>query len=168
MVREAQWDMFKRCEIDRAGLCALADHARAAGIVLFSTPTSEEGIADIQAARMPLLKNGSDYLTNTPLIEAMARSGLPTVLSTGMATLGEIDDAVRAFTAAGGKELVLLGVHLALPDASCRRAPSPPAVSARRLRPAGGFQRSHRWAGRGVRLGGARRLLRGEALHPRP
>ena len=38
----------------------------------------------------------------------MARSGIPTVLSTGMATLAEIDDAVRAFCDAGGRELVLL------------------------------------------------------------
>jgi N,N'-diacetyllegionaminate synthase len=128
LVREAQWDMFKRCELDRAALCALADHARAAGIVLFSTPTSEEGIADMQAAGMPLVKNGSDYLTNTPLIEAMARSGLPTVLSTGMATLGEIDDAVRAFSGAGGTELVLLVCTSRYPtppsDVHLRRLPS--------------------------------------------
>jgi N-acetylneuraminate synthase/N,N'-diacetyllegionaminate synthase len=56
----------------------------------------------------PLLKNGSDYLVHLPLIRAMARSGLPTVISAGMAEGAEIKDAVEAFRDAGGNELILL------------------------------------------------------------
>ncbi|MBK9203498.1 MAG: N-acetylneuraminate synthase family protein [Candidatus Obscuribacter sp.] len=39
------------------------------------------------------IKNGSDYLTHLPLIKAMGKTGLPVVLSTGMSTLEEIDQA---------------------------------------------------------------------------
>ena len=108
LVRESQRDMFKRCEVASEDLAGLAAHCADCGIVFFSTPTSEEGVADLHRLGVSLLKNGSDYLVHLPLIRAMARSGIPTVISTGMATLAEIDDAVRAFREAGGRDLVLL------------------------------------------------------------
>ncbi|HZT87590.1 MAG TPA: N-acetylneuraminate synthase family protein [Stellaceae bacterium] len=114
-VTEAQYDLFKRCELDRDALAALFRHCRDIGLIPFTTPTSEAGIADAQAAGAALLKNGSDYLTHLPLIRAMARSGATTILSTGMATLAEIDDAVRAFRGAGGRSLVLLHCVSAYP-----------------------------------------------------
>jgi N-acetylneuraminate synthase/N,N'-diacetyllegionaminate synthase len=104
----SQFDLFKRCELDEHALRMLADHCRRAGVVFFSTPTGEAGLRDLLAAGSPLVKNGSDYLTHLPLIAAMARSGLPTVLSTGMATAEDVDDAVTAFREAGGRDLVLL------------------------------------------------------------
>jgi N-acetylneuraminate synthase/N,N'-diacetyllegionaminate synthase len=105
---EAQYDMFKRCELSPTALVYLREHCDQRGIIFFSTPSSEKGIADLVRAGAQLLKNGSDYLIHLPMIRAMARSGLPTVLSTGMATLAEIDEAVRVFREAGGKDLVLL------------------------------------------------------------
>jgi N-acetylneuraminate synthase/N,N'-diacetyllegionaminate synthase len=77
---------------------------------------------------VPLLKNGSDYLVHLPLVRTMARTGLTTVLSTGMATLAEIDDAVRAFRAAGGTDLILLHCTSSYPtppeDVNLRRIPA--------------------------------------------
>lgn len=107
-VVESQFAMFKRCELTPSALGELKAHCDDLGLVFFSTPTSEEGIADLLSIGTPLLKNGSDFLVNLPLIEAMARTGLPTILSTGMATLGEIDDSVRSFREAGGKQLIVL------------------------------------------------------------
>jgi len=107
-VTEAQFDMFKRCELSRDHLRQLADHCRAIGIAMHSTPTGQDGIDDLLAAGVGVLKNGSDYLTNLDLVAAFARTGLPTVLSTGMATVAEIDDAVRTYRAAGGQDLILL------------------------------------------------------------
>jgi N-acetylneuraminate synthase/N,N'-diacetyllegionaminate synthase len=127
-VVESQFDMFKRCELRPEDLAALARHCEKKGVVFFSTPTSEAGIADLVRAGAPLLKNGSDYLVHLPLIRAMARSGLPTVLSTGMATLAEIEDAVIAFREAGGRDLVLLHCTSAYPtadaDAHLRKIPT--------------------------------------------
>jgi N,N'-diacetyllegionaminate synthase len=126
-VREAQFDMFKRYELAPQAWPELADHCRRRGVVFFSTPTGEAGLEELVSLGAPLLKNGSDYLMNLPLIRSMARTGIPTVLSTGMATLAEIDGAVRAFREAGGEQLVLLHCTSSYPtppaDVNLRRIP---------------------------------------------
>jgi N-acetylneuraminate synthase/N,N'-diacetyllegionaminate synthase len=120
--------MFKRCEVDASWLAELKRHCDDRGLVFFTTPTGVDGIADALRVEAPLLKNGSDYLTHLPLIRAMARTGVPTVLSTGMATLAEIDDAVRTFREAGGTDLVLLHCTSSYPtpaeDVHLRKIPT--------------------------------------------
>jgi len=111
----SQEELFRRSELDISGLRRLAEHCQRAGVVFFSTPTSSAGLRDLQEIGAHLVKNGSDYLTNLALIADMARSGLPTVLSTGMATETEVDDAVACFREAGGRELVLLHCTSAYP-----------------------------------------------------
>ena len=107
-VEESQYDMFKRYELTRGQLHALKEYCDHVGILFFSTPTGTEGIEELVELGAPMIKNGSDFLVHLQLIEQMARTGIPTILSTGMATLAEIDDAVRAFREAGGTDLILL------------------------------------------------------------
>ena len=107
-VVESQYDLFKRCELRRAALRELKKFSDDRGVLFHSTPTSEEGIRDLVEIGTPVLKNGSDYLTHLPLIRLMGKTGLPTVLSTGMATTEEIDDAVRAFRETGNDRVILL------------------------------------------------------------
>jgi N,N'-diacetyllegionaminate synthase len=107
-VIEPQYDMFKRYELPEDGWAELLEHCGQRGVVFFSTPTGTETLEQLVRIGTPLLKNGSDYLVHLPLIRAMARTEIPTVLSTGMSTLEEIDDAVGAFRDAGGEELILL------------------------------------------------------------
>ena len=107
-VVESQYDMFKRCEIADDDLVFLRDACDRHGISFLSTPTSEEGVAALMALDAPALKNGSDYLGHLDLIMAMARTGRPTILSTGMATEEEVAEAVGAYRGAGGRDLVLL------------------------------------------------------------
>jgi N,N'-diacetyllegionaminate synthase len=114
-VDESLYDMFKRSELDAKDLALLAAHSRDRGLTFHSTPTSMEGIRQLVDLGVPVLKNGSDYLTHVPLIREMGRSGLPTVLSTGMSTLAEIDDAVRAFRETGNDQLILLHCVSAYP-----------------------------------------------------
>ncbi len=116
-VVESQYDMFKRCELPPAALPELRAACDQHGVIFFSTPTSKEGIADLVRAGAPLLKNGSDCLLHLSLIGAMAHTGLPTVLSTGMATRAEIASAVSAFRGAGGRDLVLLHCTSSYPTA---------------------------------------------------
>jgi len=105
---QTQYEMFKEREIPREALPELRAHAAELGIAFVSTPTSEQGIQDLVDVRADAVKNGSDYLVHLPLVRAMARSGLPTILSTGMSTTAEIDDALRAFDDAGGEHVVVL------------------------------------------------------------
>lgn len=107
-ISEPQAEMFKRYELSDDEVLDLAHYCRKAEIDFHSTPTNENGIQLLVDAGVGVLKNGSDYLSNIPLIEAMARTNLPTVLSTGMATLSDIDEAVRAFHASGNNQLILL------------------------------------------------------------
>jgi N-acetylneuraminate synthase/N,N'-diacetyllegionaminate synthase len=105
---ESQWDMFKRCELPQSNFRALREHCVKRGVIFFSTPTGEEGVRELVEIGASMLKNGSDYLVHLPLIRTMARTGLPTVISTGMATVEDIEDAVNAFREAGGKDLIVL------------------------------------------------------------
>ena len=105
---ESQYDMFKRCELNFEELRELKEYCDALDLCFFSTPTSRRGIEDLVNLKVDILKNGSDFLVNLALISEMAKSKIPTVLSTGMATLSEIDEAVRCFKEAGGEQLVLL------------------------------------------------------------
>ena len=114
-VIESEYDLFKRCELTRKALGELKSYSDSFGLLFHSTPTSKSGIEDLINLGVPLLKNGSDYLTNLPLIRAMGHTGLPTVISTGMATLAEIDDAVRTFRETGNNQLILLHCISAYP-----------------------------------------------------
>jgi N,N'-diacetyllegionaminate synthase len=127
-VVESQYDLFKRCELAPADLAALKARADEHGLVLFSTPTSPATLADLVALGTPVLKNGSDFLGHLPLIRAMGATGLPTILSTGMATIAEIDEAVRAFRESGNDRLILLHCTSSYPtpprDVHLRRIPA--------------------------------------------
>ena len=127
-VVESQFDMFKRCELRPEALGELRQHCDECGVVFFSTPMDEEGVAELVREGVPLLKNGSDCLGHLPLIRCMARTGVPTVISTGMATREDIDDAVQAFREAGGRDLILLHCTAAYPtpaeDVNLRKIPA--------------------------------------------
>ena len=116
-VVESQYEMFKRCELSRDQLALLKETCDAHGVIFHSTPTSPDGIGDLQSINCEILKNGSDYLTNLELVQTMGETSLITVLSTGMATLAEIDESVRAFRETGNQKLILLHCTSSYPTA---------------------------------------------------
>lgn len=113
-VTESQWNMFKRCEPKAGWVTRLKEFCDEHRIIFFSTPTSEAGVNELVENRIPLIKNGSDYITHLPLLEHMARTGIPVVISTGMANQQDIDDAVAAIRL-GTSPLVLLHCTSAYP-----------------------------------------------------
>lgn len=127
-VTESQYDLFKRCELSADQLADLKTRCDERGVVFLSTPTSAQGVRLLKELGAPLLKNGSDFLTHLELVAAMGASGVPTVLSTGMATCAEIEDAVRAFRDAGGRDCLLLRCTSAYPaplhDVNLRAIPA--------------------------------------------
>ena len=84
--------------------------ARAArhGLHCFSTPFDETAVDFLQTLDVPAYKIASFECTDLPLVRKVAATGKPMIISTGMATLAEIDDTVRAARAAGCRDLVLL------------------------------------------------------------
>jgi len=85
------------------------------GMVFFSTPFDFTSVDFLESLRVPMYKIASFELVDLPLIQRIAQTGKPAILSTGMATLGEIDEAVRAFRDAGGAQLTLLKCTSAYP-----------------------------------------------------
>jgi N-acetylneuraminate synthase len=82
--------------------------ARERGLVAFSTPFDASAVEFLQSLEVPAFKVASFENVDLPLIRRVAATGKPLIISTGMATVAEIDDAVRAAREAGCRDLILL------------------------------------------------------------
>jgi N-acetylneuraminate synthase len=90
----SQADMLRQLELSVEAHHRIADHCVKRGITFLSTPFDPPSLALLLEIGVPRLKVASGELTNGPMILAMARTGLPMIVSTGMATLDEVADAL--------------------------------------------------------------------------
>ena len=86
--------IFKRC--------------RELGLIAFSTPFDETAVDFLESLNVPAYKIASFENNHLPLIRKVALTGKPTIISTGMATIAELDEAVKTARDAGCEELILL------------------------------------------------------------
>ncbi len=101
-------ELFDRVALPRAAHSEIYSHAADRGLIAFSTPFSEEAVDFLCSIGTPAIKIASSDLNHLRLIRHAARRGVPLILSTGKATLGEVDDAVRAALDAGCSGLAVL------------------------------------------------------------
>lgn len=104
---QSQLDMLRALELAPADHHAIAAECARRGIEFLSTAFDLESLAFLVGEMgIARIKIPSGELTNAPLVLAAARTGLPMIVSTGMATLGEVEQAlgVIAFGAVGGNE----------------------------------------------------------------
>lgn len=87
---------------------AIMDRAAVHGVHCFSTPFDDTSVDFLESLNVPAYKIASFENTDLPLIKRVASTGKPMIMSTGMATAGEIEEAVRTARDAGCRDLVLL------------------------------------------------------------
>jgi N-acetylneuraminate synthase len=91
---ESQHAMLQRLELPHSAHHALIARAKQRGIEFLSTPFDQQSFEFLLSLRLLRIKIGSGDLTNAPLLHAVARTGATLILSTGMATLGEVEEAL--------------------------------------------------------------------------
>lgn len=84
------------------------DRARKLGIIPFSTPFDDTAVDFLETLDVPCYKIASFENTDLPLIRRVAATGKPLIISTGMATVAELDETVRTAREAGCTDMVLL------------------------------------------------------------
>jgi N-acetylneuraminate synthase len=92
---ESQFEMLKKLEVAEKDHYGLVEHCAARKIQFLSTPFDSESLdLLVKRVKVPRLKIPSGEITNAPFLLHAARSGVPIILSTGMSTLGEVEQAL--------------------------------------------------------------------------
>lgn len=112
---ESQFEMIKKLELTEKDFGELSAYARKEGIVFLSSPFDKKSVDLLDELGAPAFKIPSGEITNFPLLKHIARKGKPIILSTGMSTLGEIEDALEVIRKEGAKEIILLHCVTAYP-----------------------------------------------------
>lgn len=105
---ESQFVMIKKLELKERDFKELFDYAHRKGLVFLSSPFDKRSVDLLDELGVPAFKIASGEITNLPLLKHIARKGKPIILSTGMSTLGETEEAVEIIMREGVKEIILL------------------------------------------------------------
>jgi N,N'-diacetyllegionaminate synthase len=98
---ETRFDYWRRMEFTATQWRKLHDHAKERGLIFLSSPFSREAVAMLGETGIDGWKIASGEVTNTPMLREMSKHPRPVLLSTGMSTWQEIDDAVAAIRELG-------------------------------------------------------------------
>lgn len=98
------WDASERCWLGWDGYATVCERAHRRGLRFGGTPSSVDGVQCLVSLGADYLKVSSDYLLRRDVIDAATKTGLPLVISTGMATLSEISSLLYRFRRSGARQ----------------------------------------------------------------
>ncbi|MCQ4089323.1 pseudaminic acid synthase [Exiguobacterium sp. LL15] len=102
------YDLYKEAYTPWEWHKELMDYAKEIGIICFSSPFDSSAVDFLESLNVPAYKIASFEITDVPLIEYVASKQKPVIISTGIATMQEIDEAIAACKRAGNEEIILL------------------------------------------------------------
>ncbi len=105
---ESQHEMLKELELSEDEFKELYKYTKRRGIIFLSTPFDFESVDFLEELGVPAFKVSSADLTNLPFLKYIAEKRKPIILSTGMGTLGEIEEAINTIKNAGNEDIILL------------------------------------------------------------
>lgn len=108
-------ELYKKMELPREWQSELTDYARDKGIIFLSTPFDEKAADQLDALGVPAFKVASFELVHLSLLTHIARKGKPVLLSTAMANLGEIEEAIEAILEEDNDQIILLHCGVGYP-----------------------------------------------------
>lgn len=94
---DSQLEMVRKISLPMSDFATLNEHCKEIGIKFLSTPFDLESIDLLATLGMDYMKVPSGEITNLPYLRKIARTGIPVIMSTGMCTLGMIEDALNVF-----------------------------------------------------------------------
>ena len=112
---ESQLEMVRRLHFDFAAHKELKEYCDSIGIQYLSAPFDIPSVRFLGSLGLPAIKVPSGELTNLPYLEEVGRTGMPVILSTGMSTLNEIEDAVGILEESGCPDITLLHCNTQYP-----------------------------------------------------
>jgi N,N'-diacetyllegionaminate synthase len=118
---ESAFEMIRKLELDIQTHQVLIEYAREHNIMFLSTPFDIESVKLLNNLGLPIMKIPSGEITNLPYLRAIGSSGCRVILSTGMATLGEIESALHILISAGTpkEEITILHANTEYPTPMC-------------------------------------------------
>lgn len=102
------YDLYKEAHTPWEWHKPIFEHARKKGLIVFSTPFDETAVDFLETLNVPLYKIASFENTDWPLLKKVAATGKPVIMSTGLATISDLDGAVNVLRENGCKDLILL------------------------------------------------------------
>jgi len=102
------YNMLKKLELTEDELVELANYARKKRIIFLASAFDVKSVDLLDRLRVPAFKIPSGEITNFPLLKHMARKRRPIILSTGMSTLAEVEEAIRVLKREGANDILLL------------------------------------------------------------